>query len=70
MIPTTRNEWAAVVIAMALQAGLMLSIAVPEDVTGWAAFMTALLVAGLSPKSVIDRAKAKFGPARDVPKVG
>ncbi len=62
LVPEGKEGWAAALIAATLQAGLVLSIAVPSEIQGWAAFGTALLVAAISPDRVIKRARNKLGP--------
>lgn len=61
LIPQNAEEAAAVIMAVLMQAGLILSIAIPKEPTGWAAFGLALLVAAVSPTAVISQAKRKLG---------
>ena len=60
MIPKSREEAAAVVVACLLQAGLILSIATPAGVQAWAAFSVAILGAAIAPAEVFKRVRVKL----------
>lgn len=56
-VPRSVDDWAAVIIAGLLQAGMILMIATPVGVQAWAAFSVAIMVACIAPKDVLQRAK-------------
>ena len=60
MIPKDKEGWAAVVVAVLLQIGLLLSISTPEGVQGWAAFGVVVLLAAIAPQEVIAQVKQRI----------
>ena len=61
MIPKTKEGWAAALVAMVLQGCMILAIATPQGVQGWALLAGAIVVAGIAPEKVLSAAQKRLG---------